>query len=113
MHITGLMRITVDLPDDLVQRAKIAAVRCGLTLRDLVAGALWKLLADQGPRKRKRMDPASIKLPPEQTIPIRFNAEIAQLFEQKDAVDLNDVYRERQRPASAPGRGVWHWMTTR
>lgn len=60
-----------------------------------MAEALRKLLADQGSRKRKRMDQAPVKLPPEQTIPIRFNAEIAQLFEQKDVVHLNDVYRER------------------
>jgi hypothetical protein len=41
------MRSTFDLPDDLLKRAKIAAVKRGSTLRDLVAEALRRLLADQ------------------------------------------------------------------
>jgi len=89
------MRTTLDLPDDLMKRAKIAAVRRGSTLRDLMAEALRKLLADQGSPQRRRMDQAPIKLPPGQTIPIRSNAEIAQLFEQEDVAHLNDVYRGR------------------
>jgi hypothetical protein len=89
------MRTTFDLPDDLMKRAKIAAVRRGSTLRDLMAEALRKLLADQGPAQRRRMDQAPIKLPPGQTIPIRSNAEIAQLFEREDVTHLNDVHRGR------------------
>lgn len=34
-----------------------------------------------------------IKLPPGQTIPVRSDAEISQLLEQDDVVDLSDVYR--------------------
>ncbi len=78
-----------------MKRAKIAAVRRGSTLRDLVAEALRKLLADQGPLQRRRMDQAPIKLPAGHTIPVRSNAEIAQLFEQEDVTHLNDVYRGR------------------
>ena len=89
------MRTTVDLPDDLMRRAKIAAVRRGSTLRDLVAEALRSLLADQGPAQRRRMDRAPIKLPPGRTIPVRSKAEIVQLFEQEDVAHLNDVYRGR------------------
>ncbi len=89
------MRTTFDLPDDLMRRAKIAAVRRGSTLRDLVAEALRKLLADQGAPERRRMEQAPIKLPPGHTIPVRSNAEIAQLFEQEDVAHLNDVYRGR------------------
>ncbi|MGH8294423.1 MAG: hypothetical protein ACRETZ_02810 [Steroidobacteraceae bacterium] len=89
------MRTTFDLPDDLMKRAKIAAIRRGSTLRDLVAEALRKLLADQSPPQRRRMDHAPIKLPPGRTIPVRSNAEIARLFEQEDVVHLNDVYRGR------------------
>jgi hypothetical protein len=37
------MRSTFDLPDDLMKRAKIAAVRRGSTSRDLVAEALRNL----------------------------------------------------------------------
>ncbi len=89
------MRTTFDLPDDLMKRAKIAAVRRGSTLRDLVAEALRRLLADQGQPERRRMNQAPIKLPPGHSIPIRSNAEIAQLFEQEDVAHLNDVYRGR------------------
>jgi hypothetical protein len=89
------MRTTFDLPDDLMKRAKIAAVKRGSTLRDLVAEALRRLLADQGPRERTRMNEAPIKLPPGHTIPVRSNAEIAELFEHEDVVHLNDVYRGR------------------
>jgi hypothetical protein len=75
------MRTTLDLPDDLMKRAKIAAVRCGLTLRDLVTEALCSFLADQVILERKRMIELPIKLLPERSIPIRSNREIAQLFE--------------------------------
>lgn len=75
-----------------MKRAKIAAVRRGSTLRDLVAEALRKLLADQAPPERRRMSQPPIKLPPGHTIPLRSNAEIAQLFEQEDVAHLNDVH---------------------
>ena len=87
------MRTTLDLPDELMKRAKIAAVRRGSTLRDFVAEALRRILAEQSAPKRKRMTEAPIKLPPGKTIPIRSNCEIARLFDQEDAVHLNDVYR--------------------
>jgi len=89
------MRTTFDLPDELMKRAKIAAVRRGSTLRDFVAEALRKLLADQGPPQRRRMEQAPIQLPAGHTIPVRSNAEIAELFEQQDVAHVNDVYRRR------------------
>jgi hypothetical protein len=42
------MRTTLDLPDELLKRAKIAAVERGVTLRELVGSALAKDL-DAGP----------------------------------------------------------------
>jgi hypothetical protein len=89
------MRSTFDLPDDLVKRAKIAAVKRGSTLRDLVAEALRRLLADQTAPERKRMTDAPVKLPAGHTIPIRSNNEIAKMFEQQDIAHLNDVYSRR------------------
>ena len=38
------MRTTLDLPDDLMRRAKIAAVERGTTLRELVGSALEREL---------------------------------------------------------------------
>jgi hypothetical protein len=94
-HISIFMRTTFDLPDDLMKRAKIAAVKRGSSLRDLVAEAIRRLLAEQSGPKRQRMTEAPIKLPPGHTIPIRSNSEIAQLFDQEDFTHLNDVYRGR------------------
>lgn len=94
-HISIFMRTTFDLPDDLMKRAKIAAVKRGSSLRDLVAEALSRLLAEQSSPKRKRMTEAPIKLPPGHTIPIRSNSESAQLFDQEDITHLNDVYSGR------------------
>ena len=78
-----------------MKRAKIAAVKSGSSLRDLVAEALIRLLAEQSSPKRKRMTEAPIKLPPGHTIPIRSNIEIAQLFDQEDITHLNHVYHGR------------------
>ena len=46
------MRTTLELPDDLLRQAKIAAVRRGSTLRDLMAQALRRELSasDASPR---------------------------------------------------------------
>lgn len=89
------MRTTFDLPDDLMKRAKIAAVKRGSTLRDLVAEALRRLLAEQSAPERKRMTEAPIRLPPGHTIPILSNTQIAQLFDEEDVTSLNGVYRGR------------------
>ena len=94
-HIDIFMRTTLDLPDDLMKRAKIAAVRRGSTLRDLIAEALRRLLGDQASAARKRMTEAPVKLPPGHRIPVRSNSEIAQMFAQEDVAHLNDVYRGR------------------
>ncbi len=53
----AFMRTTLDLPDEIFQRAKIAAVEQGTTLRELVGQALaHKLgLAAVGAHTRKRM----------------------------------------------------------
>ena len=89
------MRTTFDLPDDLMKRAKIAAVRRGSSLRDLVAEAIRRLLSEPSGAKRQRMTEAPIKLPPGHTIPICSNSELTQLFDQEDITHLNDVYSGR------------------
>lgn len=89
------MRTTFDLPDELMKRAKIAAVKRGSTLRDLVAEGLRRVLKEQSAPERKRMTEPPVKLPLGHTIPLRSNSEIAQMFDQEDAVNINDVYRGR------------------
>lgn len=78
-----------------MKRAKIAAVRRGSSLRDLVAEALRRLLAAESAPARKRMTEAPIKLAAGHPIPILTNEELAQLFDQDDITHLNDVYRGR------------------
>ncbi len=54
------MRTTLDLPDDLLRRAKIAAVERGTTLRGLVGAALERELAiprSKAPRPRRTRFP--------------------------------------------------------
>jgi len=70
------MRSAFDLPDSLVKRAKIAAVKRGSTLRDLVAEGLRGVLSDEQHVQRKRMTEAPVKLPPGHSIHVLSNEEI-------------------------------------
>lgn len=56
------MRTTLDLPDDLLRRAKIAAVERGSNLRQLVTDALRHELEGVAPASRRRMTEAPITL---------------------------------------------------
>ena len=56
------MRTTLDLPDDILRRAKIAAVERGSTLRQLVLDALTQELEGQPGVRRRRMNSAPITL---------------------------------------------------
>ena len=55
------MRTTLDLPDDLLLRAKIEAVERGATLRQLVIDALQREMANTE-RPRKRLTKPPVKL---------------------------------------------------
>ena len=55
------MRTTLELPDDLLRRAKIAAVERGSTLRQLVIDALQREMASNE-RPRRRLTKPPIKL---------------------------------------------------
>jgi uncharacterized protein YjeT (DUF2065 family) len=55
------MRTTLDLPDDILRRAKIQAVERGSTLRQLVIDALQREMAGTD-RRRKRLVQAPIRL---------------------------------------------------
>jgi hypothetical protein len=89
------MRSTFDLPDSLVKRAKIAAVKRGATLRDLVAEGLRRVLSDEQYVQRERMTEAPVKLPAGHSIPVLSNDDMATLFDHEDSANLNDVYRGR------------------
>ena len=55
------MRTTLDLPDDILRRAKIEAVERGSTLRQLVVDALQREMSG-AERPRKRLARPPIKL---------------------------------------------------
>jgi hypothetical protein len=55
------MRTTLDLPDDILRRAKIEAVERGSTLRQLVIDALQREMgATERPRKRLTRPPIKL-----------------------------------------------------
>ena len=56
------MRTTLDLPDDLLRRAKIAAIERGSSLRQLVLDALTQELEGQAGVRRQRMTSAPVVL---------------------------------------------------
>ena len=85
------MRSIFDRLDDLTKRARIAAIKRGSTLRDLVAEGLRRVLDDPTSSKRKRMTEAPVKLPQGHTIPALSSSEIAALFDIEDVAQLNDV----------------------
>lgn len=60
MWVTA-MRTTLELPDDILRRAKIEAVQRGSTLRQLVIDALQREMAGTE-RPRKRLAKPPIKL---------------------------------------------------
>ncbi len=89
------MRTTLDLPDDLMKRAKIAAVERGSTLRDVVADGLRKTLMESKPPKSKHLKLPALKLPKGHQIPALTNRQIAELFDAEDIAHLNALHRGR------------------
>ena len=55
------MRTTLDMPDDVMRRAKITAIERGSTLRQLVIDALQREMAC-ATTPRRRLDRAPVKL---------------------------------------------------
>lgn len=78
-----------------MRRGKIAAVKRGFILRDLMAESLRRVMTEESAAKLKRMAEALVKLPKGHTIPIQSNQELAQMFEQENIAKIHDVYRGR------------------
>jgi hypothetical protein len=89
------MRSTFDLPDELVKRAKIAAVKRGTTLRDLVAEGLRRVLNDKSSAQHRRMTKPPVELPRGHSIPLRSNRELAEILDSEEVSKLDDLYRGR------------------
>lgn len=56
------MRTTLDLPDDILRRAKIAATERGYTLRQLIIDALRREIEGAAPGHRRRMTSPPVEL---------------------------------------------------
>lgn len=87
------MRTTLDLPDDILRRAKIRAVERGSTLRQLVIDALQREMAS-GARPRKRLARPPIKLAADAPLRRLGPDEIK-------ALDADDLQRSDEKKARA------------
>jgi hypothetical protein len=92
MWVTA-MRTTLELPDDILRRAKIEAVERGSTLRQLVIDALQREMASTE-RPRKRLTKPPIKLAAD--APLRSMSP-----EAVKRVDTEDLLRSEQSKARA------------
>lgn len=87
------MRTTLDLPDDILRRAKIEAVERGTTLRQLVVDALQREMTGTGP-SRKRLARPPVKL--------AADAPLRKLSPQAiKGLDAEDLQRSDERKARA------------
>jgi len=80
------MRTTIDLPEDLLRRAKAIAALRGVKLKDLVASLLAKGLMEPEQAERLGHDrPIPVSLRPSgRTIPSLTNAELEEIFLRDD-----------------------------
>ena len=92
MWVTA-MRTTLELPDDILRRAKIEAVQRGSTLRQLVIDALQREMAGTE-RPRKRLSKPPIRLAADAPLR-RMSSEAVK------RVDAEDLQRSEQSKARA------------
>ena len=88
------MRSTFDLPDDLMKRAKIAAVERGVALRDLVAEGLRQVLAPPAPGRRRGKLP-NIRIAEDAPVLRMSIADLKALESEAEAERLDALYRRR------------------
>lgn len=89
------MRTTLDLPDELLKRAKIVAVERGTTLRELVADALRRELDGLQPPRRRRLTKPPIRLAADSPLRSMGTEQIKEIEAEDEADALRAVYRGR------------------
>lgn len=91
------MRTTLDLPDDILRRAKIAAVERGSSLRQLVIDALRYEIEGRAPNARRRMTNPPVTLsadaPLRKLSPDAIKGLDAESVAEADAVGAHAAYR--------------------
>jgi hypothetical protein len=88
------MRTTLDIPDDLLKRAKIVAVERGATLRELVTDALRREL-EGSPPPRRRLTKPPIRLAADSPLRSMSTEQIKEIEAEDEANALRAVYRRR------------------
>lgn len=81
------MRTTVDIPDDLLHRAKVCAAQRGITLEDVFAAGLQKELAadDESPRAKGMGRPVPVTIESRGwRFPFQTNAELFEAIERDE-----------------------------
>jgi hypothetical protein len=82
------MRTTIDLPDDLLRRAKATAALRGIKMKDLIAELLQTGIGQFGdvrPRQAGIKRPIPVTIPADgRQIPSLTNAQIFELIDQED-----------------------------
>jgi hypothetical protein len=91
MQEVTFMRTTLDLPDDILRRAKIAAVERGSSLRQLVVDALSQELDGQAGGPRQRMTQAPVKLAADAPLRTLDTVGLKQL--EQDLIEQDDLAR--------------------
>jgi hypothetical protein len=89
------MRTTIDLPDDILKGAKIAAVRQGRSLREFVAEALRAELDRQSGNRSLRLRTPPIRLSEDSPLRSLQIADLKQIEAEDEADKLIAVYRGR------------------
>lgn len=78
------MRTTVDIPDELLRRAKIRAAEQGINLKDVFAAGLEKELASAEKKAKGRQRPTPVSIQGvDWTFPFRTNAELFEAIERE------------------------------
>lgn len=89
------MRTTVELPDDLLKRAKRFALENDVTLKDVMIQGLERVLALAGGKERRRMEVAPIRLSADSPLRRLSLEDIEKIEAEDEARHLNEVYRGR------------------
>jgi hypothetical protein len=88
------MRTTIEIPDALLRRAKLAAVEQGTTLRDLIARGLEAVLRT-GKQRRSRLTAPPVKLSADSPLRRLGPEDVDQIDAETEAGQLDEVYRRR------------------
>ena len=87
------MRTTFDLPDELMKRAKIAAVERGVTLRDLMAEGLRHVLKEKKPQARRELKLPVVKMAADAPLLRMSPQQLKKLLEDEDTEHDLAVHR--------------------